>query len=116
MRDNDLSLRVFRKNLRFAAIDIDRLLLDDPLLAREISQACLDLIAKGSLSPLPVTAFPYADYAKAIRQMAAGQHQGKLVLIAPPILTIPDSRSPTCGRCSILTRLIWSLALWADSA
>ena len=81
--DNELSLRVFRKNLRFAAIDIDRLLLDDPLLTREISQACLDLIAKGSLSALPITAFRYADYAKAIRQMAAGQHQGKLVLTAP---------------------------------
>jgi NAD(P)-dependent dehydrogenase (short-subunit alcohol dehydrogenase family) len=27
--------------------------------------------------------FPFADYAKAIRQMAAGQHQGKLVLRAP---------------------------------
>ena len=87
--DNELGLRIFRKNLRFAAIDIDRLILDDPSLTREVSQACLDLIAEGSLSPLPVTAYPYADYAKAIRQMAAGQHQGKLVLTAPP-----DSDNP----------------------
>ena len=87
--DNELGLRIFRKNLRFAAIDIDRLILDNPLLTRELSQTCLDLIAEGALSPLPVSAFPYADYAKAIRQMAAGQHQGKLVLIAPP-----DSDNP----------------------
>ena len=39
--DNDLGLRVFRKNLRFVAIDIDRLMLDDPALARELSQAWL---------------------------------------------------------------------------
>ena len=82
--DNELGLRIFRKNLRFAAIDIDRLMLDDPALTRTLSQTCLDLIAEGALSPLPVTVFPYADYAKAIRQMTAGQHQGKLVLMAPP--------------------------------
>ena len=87
--DNELGLRIFRKNLRFAAIDIDRLILDDPRLTRELSQACIDLIAEGSLVPLPVSAFPYADYAKAIRLMAAGQHQGKLVLTAPP-----DSDNP----------------------
>ena len=81
--DNELGLRILRKNLRFAAIDIDRLILDDPLLTRELSQTCLDLISEGALPPLPVTIFPYEDYAKAIRQMAAGQHQGKLVLKAP---------------------------------
>ena len=42
-----------------------------------------DLIEDGALPPLPVTVFPYADYAGAIRRMTAGQHQGKLVLKAP---------------------------------
>ncbi len=87
--DNALSLRVFRKNLRFAAIDVDRLLLDDPFLSRELSQACLDLLDRGAVPPLPLTAFPYADYDKALRLMTKGQHQGKLVLTAPP-----DSREP----------------------
>ena len=81
--DNELGLRMFRKNLRFAAIDVDRLMLDDPLLSRELSQACLDLLDRGALPPLPVTVFPYRDYAKALRLMATGQHQGKLVLKAP---------------------------------
>ena len=81
--DNELGLRIFRKNLRFAAIDIDRLMLDEPLLTREISQTCLDLLGDGSLPPLPVTAFPYAEYAAALRRMTAGRHQGKLVLRAP---------------------------------
>ena len=81
--DNELGLRIFRKNLRFAAIDVDRLMLDDPELTRELSRTCLDLVGSGALPPLPVTVFPYADYARALRAMTAGRHQGKLVLKAP---------------------------------
>ena len=74
---------MFRKNLRFAAIDVDRLMIDDPILSRELSMACLDLLDRGALPPLPVAVFPYRDYAKALRLMTTGQHQGKLVLKAP---------------------------------
>ena len=81
--DNKLGMRVFRKNLRFAAIEVDRLMADDPLLARELSQTCLDLLERGVLPPLPVSVFPYADYARALRLMTTGQHQGKIVLKAP---------------------------------
>ena len=82
--DSALGLRVFRKNLRFAALDLDRLMVDDPYLSRELSEACLDLLDRGVVPPLPVTVFPYGDYAKALRLMTSGQHQGKLVLKAPP--------------------------------
>ena len=88
--DSALGLRVFRKNLRFAAIDLDRLMVDDPLLSRELSQACLDLLDRGVVPPLPVTVFSYGDYAKALRLMTSGQHQGKLVLQAPPAGAAPD--------------------------
>ncbi|WP_428275582.1 SDR family NAD(P)-dependent oxidoreductase [Candidatus Palauibacter sp.] len=81
--DNDLGLRIFRKNLRFAAIDVDRLMLDDPGLTREISETCMDLLGRGALPPLPITVFPYRDYARALRLMTTGRHQGKLVLKAP---------------------------------
>ena len=81
--DNDLGLRVFRKNLRFAAIDVDRLMIDDPQLTRELSEACMDLLGRGALPPLPVTVFPYRDHGKALRLMTTGGHQGKLVLRAP---------------------------------
>ena len=82
--DNALSLSVFRKNLRFAAIDIDRLMNDDPYLTRELSQECLNLLEKGAVPPLPITTFPYRDYEEPLRLMTAGQHTGKLVLQAPP--------------------------------
>ena len=96
--DSALGLRVFRKNLRFAALDLDRLMIDDPLLSRELSQACLDLLDRGVVPPLPVTVFPYGDYAKALRLMTTGQHQGKLVLQAPLASADPgfpiDDRRP----------------------
>ena len=85
--NNDLGLRVFRKNLRFAAIDVDRLMLDDPHLTRELSEACMDLLNQGAVPPLPVTVFPYRDYGKALRLMTTGGHQGKLVLKAPDAAT-----------------------------
>ena len=87
--DNSLSMRVFRKNLRFAAIDVDRLMLDDPVLSHVLSQACLDLMAEGAVPPPALTVFPYGDYAKALRLMTTGQHQGKLALTAPPTATDP---------------------------
>ena len=81
--DNTLGLAVFRKNLRFAAIDVDRLMNDDPAHARVLTQACLRLIEDGTVPPLPVKTFGYADYEDALRFMANGQHEGKLVLSAP---------------------------------
>ena len=75
--DNALSLSVFRKNLRFAAIDIDRMMSDDPVLAHELSQECMNLLEQSAVPPLPVTSFPYRDYAQALRLMTTGQHTGQ---------------------------------------
>ena len=82
--DSSLGMRVFRKNLRFAAIDVDRLMLDDPVLSHTLSQACLDLMEQGAVPPPGLTAFEYGEYARALRFMMTGQHEGKLVLRAPP--------------------------------
>ena len=91
--DNDLGLRVFRKNLRFAAIDIDRLMVDDPHLSHELSRTCLDLLDRGALPPFAgPPSFPTGDYSRALRLMTAGQHQGKLVLKAPQ--AAPGSEFP----------------------
>ncbi len=81
--DSSLSLRIFRKNLHFVAIDTDRLMLDDPVLSRELSLTCLNLLERNEVKPLPTTVFPYGEYDKALRLMISGQHQGKLVLKAP---------------------------------
>ena len=49
----------------------------------------MELLGRGALPPLPVTVFPYRDYAKALRLMTTGGHQGKLVLKAPLDSTDP---------------------------
>ena len=81
--DSSLHLNVFRKNLRFAAIDIDRMMCDDPRLTRSISENCLDLLSQKEVNPIPYSIFPFHDYIQALRLMTSGQHQGKLVLQAP---------------------------------
>ena len=88
--DNALGLSVFRKNLRFVAIDVDRLMCDDPSLSRQLSRACLDLLERRAVPPLPVTVFPYTEYDKALRFMMTGRHQGKLVLEAQPEVVGPE--------------------------
>ena len=95
--DTSLGLKIFRKNLRFSAIDIDRLMCDDPALTREISESCLELLASGQVKPVPVTVFEYRDYAQALRLMTAGSHQGKLVLRAPQADEV-DSALPIADR------------------
>ena len=81
--DNALRLNIFRKNLRFAGIDIDRLMQEDPRLTHELSQECMNLLRLGAVPPLPITVFAYRDYGEALRLMTTGQHTGKLVLKAP---------------------------------
>ena len=95
--DNTLGLRAFRKNLRFSAIDIDSLIIDDPFLARRLLQNCLDLYNEGALPMVPTTVYPYSDVVKALRLLMNGQHQGKLVVKAPaasgpPGFPIADDR------------------------
>lgn len=81
--DSNLGMRVIRKNLRFAAIDMDRLMLDDPLLSRALCLSCLDLLGQGHVKPLPISTYSFAEYETAMRKMISGQHQGKLLLVAP---------------------------------
>jgi thioester reductase-like protein len=81
--NSTLGLSVFRKNLHFAAIDIDRLTYDDPDRARELIRECVRLLDRGEIPPLPVTAYGFERYAESLRFMASGQHEGKIVLTAP---------------------------------
>ncbi len=81
--DSKLGMRVIRKNLRFITIDMDRLMLDDPLLSRTLCLSCLNLLEQGHVKPLQINTYSFAEYEKAMRKMISGQHQGKLLLLAP---------------------------------
>ncbi|MFI5776847.1 SDR family NAD(P)-dependent oxidoreductase [Nocardia sp. NPDC051570] len=75
-----LDLKPFGNNLIYAAIDVDRLLLEDPPLCREVMTAVLERVASGTLPPLPHTDFDAAEVASAFRYMAAAQQIGKIVV------------------------------------
>ena len=81
--DNPLNLCVFRKNIRFLAIDIDRLIKDDPELIRELSEKCVELFDQELVPALPITVYNLSGYLNALRSMMNGEHQGKLILRIP---------------------------------
>jgi thioester reductase-like protein len=92
--DESLHLQVFRKNIGYRAIDVDRLMKDDPALCRAIGQTCLSLIETGKLPLLPITEYSFNHYAQAFRDMSNGKHTGKLVLTrsdADPVKQIKDN-------------------------
>jgi thioester reductase-like protein len=81
--NRNLKMAVFRKNVAFRAVDIDRLMLDDPELANSLTEQCLELLQREKVPALPVTVFSYEDYQSALQYMMNGQHTGKLVLVPP---------------------------------
>ncbi|MBF6328236.1 type I polyketide synthase [Nocardia transvalensis] len=78
--DYKLGLKPFGNNLIYAAVDIDRMLLEDPALCREAMTEVLEHVAKGTLPPLPHTDFGAADVASAFRYMAGAKQIGKVVV------------------------------------
>ena len=89
-----LGLKPFANNLSYAAVDIDRLLLEDPALCREAMAKVLERVASGALPPLPHTDFSAVDVASAFRYMANAKQIGKVVVEFEPeteILVHPAS-------------------------
>lgn len=89
-----LGLKPFGNNLTYAAVDIDRLLLEEPALCREAMTQVLDRVATGTLPPLPHTDFAAADVAAAFRYMANAKQTGKVVVEFEPdaeVLVHPTS-------------------------
>ncbi|MEV7612163.1 sulfolipid-1 biosynthesis phthioceranic/hydroxyphthioceranic acid synthase [Streptomyces sp. NPDC089799] len=79
-RDGKLGLAPFRRNLAFFSVDLELMAVADPARLGRLLREVSDRMAAGELAPPMATAFPLADAATAIRQMASAQHMGKLVL------------------------------------
>jgi len=106
-----IRLAFFRKNLKYCAIDIDRLMMDNPMLSAKMTIQCLDLLKEEKVRVLPTTIYKYQDYHAAITCMMNGQHRGILVLLPPtpeePIkvnddrdifgVSTKDDSPPHCG-------------------
>jgi acyl transferase domain-containing protein/NAD(P)-dependent dehydrogenase (short-subunit alcohol dehydrogenase family)/acyl carrier protein len=78
--DNAIRLKPFNRNLLFAAIDLDRLLVDRPADVARLEGELAALFDNGVLGPLPVKAYPAGETAEAFRFLAQARHIGKVVI------------------------------------
>ncbi|MCP4405600.1 MAG: SDR family NAD(P)-dependent oxidoreductase [bacterium] len=80
VNNSGLPMQTFNRNVSFAAVDVDRLLLERRDDARRILRASTQLMADGHFQPMPVTCFGAEKIADAFRYMAQSRHIGKVVL------------------------------------
>jgi NADPH:quinone reductase-like Zn-dependent oxidoreductase/acyl carrier protein len=79
-RNTPVGLEPFRKNLTYAAVDLDRFIRERPEQAGALLGEVMDAVASGELQPVPHEVFPASRAAEAFRHMAQGQHTGKIVI------------------------------------
>ncbi|MEF3366289.1 type I polyketide synthase [Methylocystis sp. 9N] len=75
-----LPLLPFNKNLLFAAVDLDRLMAEQPQAIRDLLAQIWRRFEKGEFLPAPVTVFPLHEAPDAFRFMAQSKQTGKIVL------------------------------------
>ncbi|QRK07700.1 SDR family NAD(P)-dependent oxidoreductase [Archangium violaceum] len=88
-----LDLSQFRRRLIYAAIDLVGLREQRPALCSRLLREVVEQMASGALSPVRHRVFPVSQVSEAFREMAQGQHVGKLVVtLEDPELRIVPPR------------------------
>ena len=75
-----IGLAPFQRSLSYFAVDLDRMSRERPAVLAKTFDHVTDLLARGAVAPLPVTAFPISQAADAFRCMAQAAHVGKIVI------------------------------------
>jgi len=75
-----LDLSQFRRRLIYAAIDLVGLREQRPALCSRLLHEVTEQLESGALKPVSYRVFPVSQASEAFREMAQGQHVGKLVL------------------------------------
>ncbi len=75
-----LAMAAFDRNLIFAAIDIDKMMAEQPTLFRRLLDETWQLLDDSTFKPLPTTTFEATEVTEAFRFMAQARHIGKVVL------------------------------------
>jgi len=79
-QDTKLALKRFGENLSYHAVDVDRLMLQKPKLAKRLYQEIADLFSEKQLAVHPHQVFPVSQLTDALRVLSKGGHIGKLVV------------------------------------
>ncbi len=94
----NVSLSAFRKGISFAAVDLAGLMIRRPERFTRVFKAVWDQVADGTIEPLPVLRYTFADAAEALREMSHGNHIGKFVLADPATVTSVVPEALPMGR------------------
>ena len=78
--NNALRMRPFNRNIMFAAIDLDRLVVERRDLAARLFRIVYQGWQDGTFKPLPTRTFPASDVAGAFRYMGQAKHIGKVTV------------------------------------
>jgi phthiocerol/phenolphthiocerol synthesis type-I polyketide synthase C len=78
--NSKVGLQPFRNNIQFFGVDVDRLMVDRPAVARQLFAELAPLVDQRVFVPLPHRVFPLARAAEAFRCMQHSRHIGKIVL------------------------------------
>ena len=111
VENSRLPMLPFNRNLTFAAIDLDQMMVDRPELVRQILRAVWERVKAGDFSPLPVRVFPAAQVAEAFRYMAQAKQIGKVLDrsnrpgSAFPSLGSAGARPPPVRPCQGIRRV-----------
>jgi acyl transferase domain-containing protein/NADPH:quinone reductase-like Zn-dependent oxidoreductase len=79
-QDRPIGLLPFRNNLSFIAVDLDKIIRDDPDMIGRMMKIIARKLSDGTYSPLPFRLMPLALAQEAFRCMAQAKHIGKIVL------------------------------------
>ena len=75
-----MDLKPFDRNLTFYAVDMDRMFLHKPALARQVTREVLDKMSAGEYAPLPYTSYGLDQVGEAFDSIIRSSHTGRVVL------------------------------------
>lgn len=78
--NSSLGMGVFKRSIRFFAVDVARIFRERQDLAQRVMRELSELFVSGPLQPLPTTIYPISNAETAFRDMSQAKQIGKLVL------------------------------------
>jgi acyl transferase domain-containing protein/NADPH:quinone reductase-like Zn-dependent oxidoreductase/acyl carrier protein len=78
--NNKIELNMFKNNIGYRAIDIDRLIIDNPQRIIKIANICLNYLKNSIYKPILYKNYDFVNYKDAFECMIKGEHCGKIVI------------------------------------
>jgi NAD(P)-dependent dehydrogenase (short-subunit alcohol dehydrogenase family)/acyl carrier protein len=104
--NSGLPMRAFNRNLTFAAVDLDRLVVERRDMAARLLKNVYEGWKSGVFKPLPVRVFSATETAEAFRYMGQARHIGKVMVnmrdMAPDHPVLPLRNPPITDEGSYL--------------